>query len=438
MMSKVGLVFKREYLTRVRKKSFILITLLTPLAFLLFFLVAGLIFSYQSDEKDLVVLSDPHGLIGQEWEEVRRFKFETSSEPLDDLKERVRNGDYSGVLHLGSEDKLDAKDYVYEFFGDDPLDLESSIILDKLVREKIRNHRMNALQIDSLTLAKLDVSVRNVQKSVSDSGVEVNNTTGYVAAALGGVMGYIMFFVILFFGTQVMRSVSEEKVNRIVEIIISSVKPFELMLGKILGSSAVSLTQLGIWMILIPLASLAVQSFYTIDPQELEAILNGTSQASGIEQHIPVFLEQVGQMNWIWILFVFVFYFLCGFLIYASMFAAIGAAMGDDINDSQTLTLPIVIPIVLAIYIMFQVVREPNSSLAIWSSIFPFFSCIIMPARIPYQPDLWQVLLSMGVTAGTAFLMIWLSGRIYRVGILLYGKKASFKDLAKWMFSKDL
>jgi len=438
MMSKVWLVFTREYLSRVKKKSFILITLLTPLAFLLFFVVAAVIFSYKSDDKNKVAVVDPEVQLGGKIESVRRFDFEFTEVSIDEVKTKIEEGEYVGAVVLSDKDKAENSDFQYEYYSDEPLDLESNVILDRVIKEKLRKNRMKEIQVDSAVLAKLDFSVRATQKAVTEKGKDVNNMTGYVSAALGGIMGYIMFFVILFFGTQVMKSVAEEKVNRIVEIIISSVKPFELMLGKILGSSAVSLTQLGIWLILIPLISFAVQSFYTIDPAEMEAIMNGAATPSGMEQKIPLFLEQVSQMNWPWIIFCFLFYFICGFLIYASMFAAIGAALGDDINDGQTLTLPIVVPIVLAIYIMFQVVREPNSSLAIWSSIFPFFSCIIMPARIPYQPDLWQVGLSMAVSLGTALLMIWLSGRIYRVGILLYGKKASFKDLAKWVFSKDL
>lgn len=438
MMSKVWLVFTREYLSRVKKKSFILITLLTPLAFLLFFIVAAIIFSYQSSDKNKVAIFDPQDQLGGKLESVRRFDFEFSNLSIDEIKKQIEEGEYVGAVALSATDNVEKTDFQYDYYSDEPLDLESNVILDRVIKEKLRKNRMREIQIDSSVLAKLDFEVRAKQRAVTEKGKDVNNMTGYVSAALGGIMGYIMFFVILFFGTQVMRSVAEEKVNRIVEIIISSLKPFELMLGKILGSSAVSLTQLGIWLILIPLISVAVQSFYTIDPAEMEAIMNGAANPSGMEQKIPLFLEQVSQMNWPWIIFCFLFYFICGFLIYASMFAAIGAALGDDINDGQTLTLPVVVPIVLAIYIMFQVVREPNSTLAVWSSIFPFFSCIIMPARIPYQPELWQIAVSMLTTLGTALIMIWLSGRIYRVGILLYGKKAGFKDLFKWVFSRDL
>lgn len=209
------------------------------------------------------------------------------------------------------------------------------------------------------------------------------------------------------------------------------------MLGKILGSSAVSLTQILIWLILIPLASIAAQVFFPISSTDMANMTTHGQVPEGLDQ-LPFILEQVGLMNWWLIIPMFIFYFLTGFLIYAAMFAAIGAALGDDVNDSQTLTLPVVIPIVLAVYIMFQAVREPNSSLAVWSSIFPFFSSIVMPARIPYQPDWWQVALSMCLTLGTAILMIWLAGRIYRVGIMNYGKRSSFKDLFKWLFSSDL
>ena len=435
-MSKVWLVFQREYITRVRKRSFILITLLTPLAILLFMAIAALIFSYQSEDKKKVVIYDGAALFGGEVPELRRFEFSFSRLPVDSLRTAVAEGQYAGMIEIGPLDST-ALDYTYDFHSDEPLDIESSTLLDREIRSRIRQIRMEQLELDEALLAQLDVKVRSRHQSVSDKGRNINSFTGYIAAAIGGVMGYIMFFMIILFGTQVMRSVSEEKVNRIVEVIISSVKPFELMLGKILGSSAVSLTQILIWLMIVPISSVMMRLFIPFDSQQIADITASGQIPDGIEQ-IPFIMEQIGSMNWWLIMPLFIFYFISGFLIYAAMFAAIGAAIGDDINDSQTLTLPVVIPIVLAVYIMFQVVREPHSGLAVWSSIFPFFSSIVMPTRLPYQPEYWQIIVSVIATLGTALLMIWLAGRIYRIGIMTYGKKASFGELFKWLFKREL
>jgi ABC-2 type transport system permease protein len=435
-MSKVWLVFQREYITRVRKKSFILITLLTPLAILLFMVIAGFIFSYQSDDRKQVVIHDRTDLFEQEVPELRRFAFSFSEAPLDSLRSAVVRGEYAGLIEIGQLDSSDQQ-YVYNYHSDEPLDIESSALLDREIKSRIRIIRMKQLDLDEDLLGMLEVKVRSRHKAVSEKGKNITSFTGYIAAAIGGVMGYIMFFMIILFGTQVMRSVSEEKVNRIVEVIISSVKPFELMLGKILGSSAVSLTQILIWLLIVPISSIMIKIFIPSDSESISEIAASGQIPDGLDQ-IPFVIEQIGNMNWWLILPLFIFYFITGFLIYAAMFAAIGAAIGDDINDSQTLTMPVVIPIVLAVYIMFQVVREPHSTLAVWSSIFPFFSSIIMPTRLPYQPEYWQIILSVVTTLGTAILMIWLAGRIYRIGIMMYGKKASFKDLFKWLFKKEL
>ena len=437
MMKKVWLVLEREYYSRVKKRSFILITLLTPFAFLLFFIVAGLIFSYQSDEQSEILIRDEIGLVSGQNLANRKFNFTLSDDNLESLKRRVEEGEYQGLVVLPKPAQAITEHYIYNYFSDEPLDLESTSVLDRQIQGLLRSRKMEELKLDDAILASLDIDVDVLQKPVSEDGKNMGAMTSVVAAAIGGLMGYIMFFVIIFFGTQVMRSISEEKVNRIVEVVISSVRPFELMLGKILGSSAVSLTQILIWMVLIPLASLVAQAFFPISGDEMANITANGQVPEGLDQ-LPFIMEQIGMMNWWLIIPLFLFYFLTGFLIYAAMFAAIGAAIGDDVNDSQTLTLPVVIPIVLAVYIMFQAVREPNSSLAVWSSVFPFFSSIVMPARIPYQPDWWQIALSMIVTLGTAIMMIWLAGRIYRVGIMNYGKRSSFKDLFKWLFSSDL
>lgn len=252
-------------------------------------------------------------------------------------------------------------------------------------------------------------------------------------------LGIIMYMVVLIYGSIVMRSVMEEKTNRIVEVIMSSVKPFQLMLGKIIGSAGVGTTQMIIWAILNALIFIAVQSFMGIDaaasstaglPEGASAI--DPNDANAMFAQI---MEEVGKQNWWYIIISSILFFIGGYFLYASMFAAIGSAVGDDMGEGQSLTFPIMIPIILAFIIMTSVVmRSPNSSLSVFASIFPLFSPIVMPGRLAFDPPWWQVALSIILLFATAILFVWIAGRIYRVGILMYGKKVTFKEIGRWMF----
>lgn len=219
---------------------------------------------------------------------------------------------------------------------------------------------------------------------------------------------------------------------------ISSVRPFQLMLGKIIGVGAVGLTQVAIWAILIPLMSLLVNAIFGFDTSQV----NTTPTAANINPDdtnalIALAMRELGNQNWWTILPLFILYFLGGYFLYSSLFAAVGSAMGDDLGEGQALTLPITIPVIIAFYIMIVVVQQPTSSLAVWASIFPLFSPIVMPARLAFEPPLWEIVTSIVVLVASCIFFVWLSGRIYRVGILLYGKKVTMKELGKWMFYKD-
>jgi ABC-2 type transport system permease protein len=230
----------------------------------------------------------------------------------------------------------------------------------------------------------------------------------------------------------------EEKTNRIVEVMISSVKPFELMMGKIVGVAAVGLTQLIIWGVLfggiasvatlffgVDAAAMQQQQMNQLDPQVVAATQNINMQT---------IMSELGKVEWWFILPLFVFYFIGGYILYASLFAAVGSAIGDDTGEAQSLTLPITIPIILAIYIMIHAVRQPDSSLSVFASIFPLFSPIVMPARLGFNPPMWQIAASVITLILSVIAFVWLAGRIYRVGILLYGQKLTFMQMAKWMF----
>jgi ABC-2 type transport system permease protein len=266
--------------------------------------------------------------------------------------------------------------------------------------------------------------------------------SGYAAMAIGFLMGLMMYLSVFIYGMMIFRSVMEEKTSRIVEVMISSVRPFQLMMGKIIGVSGVGLTQFVIWTVLMAFIMTATSTMMGADSAQMmannpnAALVNEAMKESQSIGRTGEFLAAFSQLNWWLIIPLFFVYFLLGYLMYASMFAAVGSAVGDDQGEAQSLTLPITIPVIIAIYIMFTAIRAPDSSLAVWSSIFPLFSPIVMPARLAFNPPAWQITLSVLLLIGTVIALVWLAGRIYRIGILLYGKKVTFKELGKWLFYK--
>lgn len=262
-----------------------------------------------------------------------------------------------------------------------------------------------------------------------------NSSSVILSTALGGVMGFLIYIVIFIYGSMVMRSVMEEKNNRIVEVVISSVKPFQLMLGKIVGVGLVGLTQFGIWLVTFPLLYLLLGLIFG---GQMEAAQSASAAQGQVDQEEVLqmlqALEGLGDFNYFKIISLFLLFFIAGYLLYASLFAAVGSALGDDLGEGQSLTLPIVIPVIIAFYIAIAVVENPNSSLALWSSQIPLFSPIIMPARLAFDPPWWEILTSLVLLYATCFFFIWLSGRIYRIGILMYGKKITLWEMGRWLF----
>ena len=358
------------------------------------------------------------------------------SKPLDSLKSDVRSGLYDGVVYIEPIRDLYSKEIEVQYFTSEGLTLDVEKAMRDRLREAIRDYKIATLGLDarSLDALKFDTEIKSVPLDESVSSTSL--TSGAIGAALGTFMGFVMYLTIFIYGMMVMRSVMEEKTTRIVEVMISSVRPFELMMGKIVGVGLVGLTQVLVWVILIPVLVLLSGLIFGFDvsPEMSQASM----AAQGVDPEeaanvMETFMAEVNSLNWWAILPLFLMYFLGGYFMYASMFAAVGSAMGDDMGEGQALTIPITIPVVLSIYIMFAVVQAPNSTLALWSSQFPLFSPIVMPARLAFEPPFWQVLLSISLLIGTAVLFVWLSGRIYRTAILLYGKKIGFKEMGRWL-----
>ncbi|MBK9255765.1 MAG: ABC transporter permease [Saprospiraceae bacterium] len=437
-MNKIWLVTKREYLTRVKNKTFILTTLLTPIGFLLFFVVLGFIMSRGSDKVKTIAVSDPSGLMDGAIESKKNLVYQFSDESIDILKEKYLKGEINGIVEVLPIDDPNIRKYKFKYHSDDQLGMEESVSIESAVSKRIRNYKLKKADIDESTLANLDTDVTMDPFTIKKEK-KISSLTTIVSSIIGGVVGYAMFFIIVLYGSQVMRSVMEEKINRIIEVLISSVKPFELMMGKVLGVGLVGLTQIGIWMILLPLIFIVGTAFFGLDAGNMAAMNTGgvgMDEMATAQDKIFAVIAEIKLMNWYKILPITLFYFFGGYFAYSALFAAVGSAVGEDINEAQSLTLPVMMPLILAVYIGFSAVNAPDSSLAVWASMIPLLSSIVMPVRLPFDPPWWQIVVSMVSLVIFVILLVGLAGRIYRVGILMYGKKASFKELSRWIFYK--
>lgn len=437
-MSKLTLIIKREYLTRVRKKSFIIGTLLAPVGLLVYFLVIVGLTKYQGGGEIKVAVLDEAKVVGNIPDERGVRYLPSGAKTLEQLKTEVTNEQIDGVLLIPAMGNLQQKELTIFYYSDKKLAPEKSELIERRISGKVRDFKIDSLHLDRKNLEILDTDVSIDPEKITGEGEDESKYTAGVGLAIGGIMAFIMFFMVMMYGQMVMRSVMEEKTNRIVEVMMSSVRPFQLMLGKILGAGAVGLTQVLAWIILSGAVMFLLPFIVDIDPQQMQPPVTAGQQAIDPEmaqgEALRIFSE-LGKQNWWLIVGSFIIFFLGGYFIYASMFAAIGSAMGDDYGEGQALVLPVTIPIILAFYVVaFVGVRNPDSGLMIFASLFPLFSPIVMPFRMAFSPPAWQIVLSLILVIAAAFFFVWMAGRIYRVGILLYGKKVTFKEIGKWLF----
>jgi len=446
-MNNTWLIAQREYISRVKTKTFLLTTFATPIGFILFFALIGFIMGRGSDNVKSLKISDPSGLMAGELDVRSNLQYEFSGEDLEALKEQYKSGDIDGVLYVPALDSASVRNHAIQYFSDDRLALDEMNSIEDAIESKIREYKVTALDLDEEKIALLRTSVDIEQEAVIDTEKEISSVGTMVGAVFGVGLAYILFIVIFMYGSQVMRSVMEEKINKIVEVLMSTVKPFELMMGKILGVGAVGLTQITAWTIILFIGFLVASAIFGIDAAsatpDMTSMIGGMSEedkaamiAAQDPDKIQQIMSEIGKLNWPMILPLVLFYFLTGYFAYAALFAAVGSAVGEDINEAQSLTLPIMMPLMLAFYIGFAAFQAPNSTVAVWGSIIPLTSSIVMPVRLPMDPPFWQIALSVVLLIGFVWSMTWLAARIYRVGILLYGKKASFKELGKWIFYK--
>jgi ABC-2 type transport system permease protein len=439
-MNKLWLIIRREYLIRVRKKSFIIATLLTPLAFGLLIFGSSFLARSMAEGEKTILVKDDSGVVEARYESDDNISFTFTNEPLEELKNTYKEMGHDFLVYIPPFTDKNATKHEIQYYSREKLGLATIDRVENKIGDAFKSYK-----IEQSGLAKevyesfwVNIDMENGLLGAEDeevAGDKSGKMSIILGTILGGVMGFLMYMVIFIFGNMVMRSVMEEKINRIVEVMISSVKPFQLMLGKVIGVGGVGLTQLLIWMILIPSITLLAGAFID-DPVQAQQMAESMSPAvqQTTNTQFSMVLTEFMSLNWWLILPSFIIFFLGGYFIYSSLFAGIGSAIGDDLGESQSLMMPIIIPVIFALMIMMSSLENPNSGMAVFGSIFPLFSPIVMPARLAFDPPLWQVFLSMGLLIITSLFFIWLSGRIYRIGILMYGKRLTFKEIGRWLF----
>ncbi len=445
-MNKILLIIRREYLSRVKKKSFIIMTFLTPL------LIAGIYgligyFTYKgiSDTHDRVAVVNNNKVLTEKLVSDKNIKYEYVTQSLEGMKKSFKKSDYDYVLYL-PDFTLKAPDGI-QLYGAKQAGLSLNNRISGDIEELIRNQKLKESGIAQSDLDQLKTSVDISTKKIAESGQEQDSSAG-ASTIIAFIAGILMFMFIMLYGIQVMRGVIEEKTSRIIEVMISSVKPFQLMMGKIIGIAMVGLTQFILWIVLtLTISTVAVSFFVNKDDiQKSAAVAQASQGATQLSQGTPAATAMQGPMVDIQkslagldigkIVSVFIFFFLGGYLFYSALYAAIGSAV-DSETETQQFMMPVMMPLLLGYALSLSVVtNDPYGSIAFWLSMIPFTSPIAMVVRLPYGVPNWELALSMFILIVGFIGTVWVAGRIYRVGILMYGKKTTFKEMFKWFTYK--
>lgn len=446
----IGVIINREYSTRVKKKTFLLTTFLVPVLLALCGVAMGVMMVNVKEKTKTVGVVDESGIVMSYLKNSEQISFQDmSSEPLDTVKARLADLGLDGVLSISKIDEQ--KNLQASFTSVKPVGMGVTATMSRYIDDALEDYRIRSYDIDGLeeivNSVKADVPIRTFV--LDEKGGEKVSESG-VNSILSMVLGIFIFLFITMFGSMVMTAVVEEKTSKVVEVLISSVKATELMFGKIIGVALVALTQFFLWIVLsIVLLSagmgiIAPKMMDTVDAQSIVAGLpEGTNQFDAMTAVLSQSDSELGDvvgtlagLNIGQLVLYFIVFFVLGYLLYASLFAAIGSAAVDNENDTSQLQMPVTIPLMIAYFIALYAYNAPDSAVALWGSMIPFTSPIVMLARIPFGVPGWQILLSIGLLVVTTMACAYLSAKIYKVGVLMYGKKTTFKDLWKWLKQK--
>ena len=436
-MSIISLIIKREFIAKVRNKSFIVMTFLSPLLFVGIAMFVGYLSSMKADTRQIAIHDETGRFVNEflaQNKSSEEFNYQdVSAIDLPTLKKSIEEEAYEGVLFIPKAKNNAALENEIQFISNESPSISFIEKTQDVIAKKMTLANLEAAHLDTLAIHQAEAKVAiNLKKASGEQSLKGLNE---IKIAIGGAFGYLIMMFIIIYGNMVMRSVIEEKTNRIIEIIISSVRPFQLMMGKIIGTSLAGILQFFIWAI-IGLGLLFSASVFLganvgatnqVPPEMMQSAQNELATSA------QMYVAEILNLPIATILSCFVIYFIGGYFLYSSFYAAIGAAV-DNETDSQQFLLPIIMPLVLGVYIgFFTVVNDPHGTVATIFSMVPLTSPIVMLMRIPFGVPLWQIALSITLLFATFFLVVWFASKIYRVGILMYGKKPTWKELYRWL-----
>ena len=436
-MNHFALITKREFLNKVKNKSFIIMTFLSPLIMVAIFALVAYLTQLNNDNVRIISVLDESKLFESEFKSTENTKYDVLTNiSLDDAKIIVQESENYGLLYIPKADSIDAIADKIMFYSEDS---PSIIVMEKIenrIEEKARNIKLKNSGLDPELIEKLNIRINTNLETYG--GEKTSKLGSGLKLAFGGAAGYLLFMFIIIYGNMIMRSVIEEKTSRIIEIIISSVKPIQLLMGKIVGTSLAGISQFVIWVIIGGVLMTVVSAIFGINMAESQIaqnqeLINGVANNPEAQNELLLVIQEIQNLPLANLIIMFIFFFIGGYLLYSSLYAAIGAAV-DNETDTQQFMLPIIMPLMLAMYVgFFTVIENPHGIVSQVFSYIPFTSPVVMLMRIPFGVPVWQQLLSLVILLGTFYVTVLFAAKIYRVGILMYGKKPSYKDLYKWL-----
>jgi ABC-2 type transport system permease protein len=446
-MNKVWLIIQREFLTRVKKKSFLIATIVVPLVIPA--IIGGLIYimmkEAESAKPDTVMVVDESGQFNLDsTKNTKRFIFVPLQLPVEQAKKAYNETKDFALLYLPKFD-INKPEGLVIYTQENP-SIEKVADLESILADRVRDLKLREFKIDKEILKNLKTNINLKQINLTKSGEEKSSNSG-ILYGLGFMLGIMIYIFVLVYGIQIMQGVIDEKTSKVVEVIVSSVKPFQLMLGKIVGIAAVGVLQFLIWIILITFLSSGVLGYFGLkmpQKQAMEQVQKKMQQNEDMKQAMDQqnskmneILGNLGEIPFMKIALVFVFYFIGGYLLYGALFAAVGSAV-ESMQESQQFQFPITMPLLIGYLGLFMfILRDPHGPVSFWLSIIPFTSPVAMVGRIAFDVPVWQLILSMVLLIGGFILTTWIAGRIYRVGILMTGTKVNWKVMAKWFMMRD-
>ncbi len=435
-MNHLSLIIEREYLTKVKNKSFIVMTILSPIIMIALIAVVAYLSQINNNKQRTISILDQSGILKHSFTDTDNVTYHIlENMSLEEAKEQVHKNEEYGLLYIENFKDIDKLGEHIKFFSEESPSLTLMSALESKLEKQLTDLKLEFEGVDVEKIKASRVRVNIGQESFI--GEKTSKIDSVVKLIFGGLAGYLLFMFIIIYGNMIMRSVIEEKTSRIIEIIISSVKPIQLMLGKIIGTSLAGITQFVIWIILGGVLMTVLSMVFGIDFAQSQTgqqeILNQAMQNPDVNTEIQNVITAFYNLPITNLIIAFILFFIGGYLLYSSLYAAIGAAV-DNETDTQQFLLPILMPLILAVYIgIFTVIEDPHGTVSTVFSFIPFTSPVVMLMRIPFGVPIWQQLVSLVLLIGTFIFTVWFAAKIYRVGILMYGKKPSYKELLKWV-----